>query len=346
MEASDVQERVLGKLYKELDYLLQQKEFSWSEQCVYLTPDKITVNTKIHFHKRGPHSIVGKAAALVSLVMGHLYFTPHHALHAQLAGFCNTWKQSNVTHEVEAAIPKDPRALSSMFLLDGVTHEFITCPKCYALYLFIQSDNLDDTTATRCTHKVTPTSSPCDAPLWKEHDLGGGRTKSRLLSQPGMEEEINNYRYTPPSKPGCVDDIVLSQVFEDLLDVDGNPFFPGPPGEVRLVFSLSVDTFNPFHMKTAKQQASSTGVQRPEIDPDTSLTLPNPIDNDESLPGDPNEEEVEEEHDDDELDEEPPPGVPSTLHPAITLPERADIKASQAKQAIGLLMNIDDPQLN
>ncbi|KAG6904001.1 hypothetical protein DXG01_013429, partial [Tephrocybe rancida] len=45
MEASDAQEQVLGKLYMELDHLLQQKEYSWSEQRAHLTPEKITVNT-------------------------------------------------------------------------------------------------------------------------------------------------------------------------------------------------------------------------------------------------------------------------------------------------------------
>ncbi|KAG6912207.1 hypothetical protein DXG01_016433, partial [Tephrocybe rancida] len=149
--------------------------------------------------------------------MGHLYFTPRRALRAQLAGFRDIWKQSDVPHEAESVVPKDPRALSSMFLLDDVTYEFITCPKCYALYPFTPMDNSDNATPARCTHKVTPTSTPCDVLLWKECDLGGGRTKSvprlchlhhdlkswlgRLLSRPGMEDEINSYRYTPPTEP-------------------------------------------------------------------------------------------------------------------------------------------------
>lgn len=41
---------------------------------------------------------------------------------------------------------------------------------------------------------------------------------------------------------------------------DGKAFFPGPQDEIRLAFSFSVDSFNPFHMKEAKQSVSSTGI--------------------------------------------------------------------------------------
>ena len=46
-----------------------------------------------------------------------------------------------------------------------------------------------------------------------------------------------------------IDDIWQSKVFHDLKDAFGKPFMMPPPGEGRLIFSLSMDGFNPFHNK-------------------------------------------------------------------------------------------------
>lgn len=114
--------------------------------------------------------------------------------------------------------------------------------------------------------------------MWKEKNLGNGRSlllpirkyvhqdlKSwvgRLLSCPGMEDMLDACWDNSPagSPPSNVPDIWTSTVFKTLKDSTGAPFYPGPPGEGRLVFSLSVDSFNPFHNKTAKQSVSSTGI--------------------------------------------------------------------------------------
>ncbi|TFK68610.1 hypothetical protein BDN72DRAFT_746325, partial [Pluteus cervinus] len=77
----------------------------------------------------------------------------------------------------------------------------------------------------------------------------------KLLSRPQIEILLS--RQTPPISD-VVSDIWQSTVFADLLDSDGNPFLPGPSHEGRLIFGLSVDGFNPFWNKTAKQSVSST----------------------------------------------------------------------------------------
>lgn len=84
----------------------------------------------------------------------------------------------------------------------------------------------------------------------------------RLLSRPGMEQLLESAYSTERTSglSASVDDIWRSCVFQDLTDSAGNPFLPGPPSEGRLVFSMSVDSFNPFHNKTAKQSVSSTGI--------------------------------------------------------------------------------------
>ena len=54
--------------------------------------------------------------------------------------------------------------------------------------------------------------------------------------------------------------ISVSKVFSGLQDASDHPFFLGPEEEGRLVFSLLVDSFNLFHMKTAKQKVSLMGI--------------------------------------------------------------------------------------
>ena len=40
----------------------------------------------------------------------------------------------------------------------------------------------------------------------------------------------------------------------------GERFLPGPANEMCLVFSFSMDSFNPYHMKESKQTLSSTAL--------------------------------------------------------------------------------------
>jgi len=77
-----------------------------------------------------------------------------------------------------------------------------------------------------------------------------------------VSEDLIDHRWSasPVDPDTPIPDIWYSKVFLDLQDASGHPFFLGPEEEGRLVFSLSVDSFNPFHMKTAKQKASSTGI--------------------------------------------------------------------------------------
>lgn len=69
---------------------------------------------------------------------------------------------------------------------------------------------------------------------------------------------VDNCRVDSPV--GFVNDIWESSIFVNLKDSFGQPFHPGPGTEARLVFSISMDSFNPFGNKTAKQKVSSTGI--------------------------------------------------------------------------------------
>jgi hypothetical protein len=83
-----------------------------------------------------------------------------------------------------------------------------------------------------------------------------------LLSRKGIEDYLAGPPHVPAGqdRPTEIDDIWLSDTFLDLKDASGRPFYPGPSTEGRLVFGLSVNGFDPFGNKTAKQTVSSTGI--------------------------------------------------------------------------------------
>ncbi|KAJ3507192.1 hypothetical protein NLJ89_g6446 [Agrocybe chaxingu] len=83
----------------------------------------------------------------------------------------------------------------------------------------------------------------------------------RLLSRKGMEDLIDSQPHCDPAAAlDILDDIWLSPVFLNLKGSNGERFYPGPHSEGRLIFSLSVDSFDPLGNKAASQSISSTGI--------------------------------------------------------------------------------------
>jgi hypothetical protein len=72
-----------------------------------------------------------------------------------------------------------------------------------------------------------------------------------------MEQLLDKFPNGPSVHPEY---IWQSSVFCDLKDSSGIPFFLPPKGEGCLVFSLAVDSFDPFHNKQSKQKVSSTAI--------------------------------------------------------------------------------------
>lgn len=288
---------LIDRLYDELGRLCYEKELQWAQQRSHLTPGPPLVNTgkllpqcqhilgltnhpEIHFYRRGPRDIMLRASSVVSLVMENIFFMPRRALRVQLAGIRDILRRSGAPLETIQQIPKYPSSCSTSFRLEPVTRQFLSCPACFCLYPYNPGDDPNSTEHPAigcCSFKQTPTSSPCSEPLWSRRNIGGDRTRSvprrkhlhqdlkswlgRLLSRQGMEEILEKRPSSRSANPDIpIDDIWLSEVFLNLKDIFGQPFYPGPGQELRLVFGLSVDGFNPFHMKTAKQTASSTGV--------------------------------------------------------------------------------------
>ena len=211
--------------------------------------------------------------------MQNIYFTPIRALRVLLGGLKGLLTASGASHSIVDSIPLDPRLTSAHFNLDPITQTYIVCPSCHHHYPYLPGDspaNTDEPFTLQCTNRRAAESAVCGTLLWIQRDLGGGHSRfipvrkymhqglkswlGRLLSRKGMEDILESEPFEPPSPDAPVDDILRSNLFRELKGPSGEQFFPAPPGEGRLVFSLSVDSFNPFHNKTAKQTVSSTGI--------------------------------------------------------------------------------------
>ncbi len=198
---------------------------------------------------------------------------PIRALRTQLAGFRSLLRTSGMAAGATLEIPKDHRTASMMLDLQPVTNEYIVCPSCHALYPYgpRYTPRLE-----YCTYVRTPSSHGCQTPLWKTIERLPGEAipvpvkkylhqdlnawLGRLLARKNIEDILDSRPFIPPNGPNTtIDDIWLSKLFLDLKDPSGEPFYPSNE-EGRLVFGLSVDSFNPFHNKTAKQSVSSTAI--------------------------------------------------------------------------------------
>ncbi|KAH9923241.1 uncharacterized protein B0H18DRAFT_878858, partial [Fomitopsis serialis] len=84
---------------------------------------------------------------------------------------------------------------------------------------------------------------------------------ARFLSRPDIEPVIDARRnLAHAALPDIRSDIWDAPVFRNFKDATGRTFIDGPEGEGRYLFSLTVDGFNPFQAKEAKQKVSISGI--------------------------------------------------------------------------------------
>lgn len=214
------------------------------------------------------------AIGMLTVLLMHLVFhLSRRATMLMLFGMrCMLFAQGH-DRDIINQMPIDPRSLVNRFDLDPRCSSLLQCPVCYALYPY------SDTTAPaigeidRCSYKPTPTSPPCDVPLWEER-RSGGRTflaprrkyvhqslkewVGRLLTRPGVPELFRESCNRPAAT--AMEDIWDAPVLRNFKDEDGQSFFRGRGDEIRLAFSLNADGFNPFHMLEAKQSVSCTAI--------------------------------------------------------------------------------------
>lgn len=129
------------------------------------------------------------------------------------------------------------------------------------------------TTPAHCTHRRIRSGASCGEPLFDSVTINGNthvvpRFKyyaqdlkqwvGWLLSRPTIEEAVFK-AFRRPRKERMEDMWDGGHLCKVLLK-SGERFLPGPVDETRLAFSFSMDSFNPYHMKEAKQTVSSTAI--------------------------------------------------------------------------------------
>ena len=216
------------------------------------------------------------AIAFLTILIVHLFFrTPRRTTAVMMAGFHCFMQALHLPQNIQNLLPQDPRTILNKVDLDPRTTSYLQCPACYALYAFpgAATHQLPPDTIEHCTHRSTPESDPCGAPLWKDRRLGNRTLKvpcrkyvhqslkewvGRLLSRPGIEDILDAPHDQPP--PGYMGDVWDSPVLKRFRDTDGTPFFAKHGEELRLAFSLGADGFHPLGSLEAKQSMSATAI--------------------------------------------------------------------------------------
>ena len=104
-------------------------------------------------------------------------------------------------------LPSDPRTIINQFNLNPHCSSFLQCPTCYALYPYNSTITSANSEFKKYTHGQTPTSPPCNAHLWEEHQVSGKTIHAphwkhiyqslkewvgRLLTCPGLRNYYTN----------------------------------------------------------------------------------------------------------------------------------------------------------
>lgn len=171
-------------------------------------------------------------------------------------------------HHLLRQLARDPRTILRTFDLDPCVTVYNCCSECFALY------DTTGTVPTTCIYQSTPQSRPCGTPLSRTRTIRGKQIAfpvrkylhqsmkhwlGRMLSHEEIERWLEARRqHTDPSAP--MTDIFDGLALRYLIGPDGTPFLDHAGDELRLVFSLSADGFNPYQMKEAKHSVSSTAI--------------------------------------------------------------------------------------
>lgn len=171
--------------------------------------------------------------------------------------------------------PTDIRQVRQQFKVDPTVTIFATCPKCsYTHAPQPTKDPAVHAWPTKCQFPGRYKSSkPCGEQLTTHGVQDGKSVKvpirpfayqnfpsfvAGLLSRPGMEDVID--RAEQGGRPAEMKDIWDGCIMGELKGPDKRPFLEGPVDETRLVWSLSIDWFNPYQNKQAGKKASTGSI--------------------------------------------------------------------------------------
>jgi len=162
--------------------------------------------------------------------------------------------------------PFDIRTAMEEFELSPHLIYYACCPKCSALYKY-EAEKIKNLLSV-CTHVLL--GETCTTNLLKSNKNGKSMMPirqfayqslsswlARFLSRPGI---VNVLKTKVSGVPEMKSDIWHAEAIRSLEGHDGNPFIECPTGELRLLFNLNIDWFNPYGTKNAGKHYSVGGI--------------------------------------------------------------------------------------
>lgn len=170
------------------------------------------------------------------------------------------------------------RSILDVFSFQAESIRYVCCPNCFKLY---PTNSIDSDHCPRipdiCGYQCTPSSPPCSARLSRARFLYGREVKAfikefyyyslkdwvaDMLHRPGMENTLEGQiaDLRDSDLEGNMDDIFDGSALRNLKDNVGRPFLRTCGSELRMLFGLSVDAYNPLHNKQAGKKVSSTAI--------------------------------------------------------------------------------------
>jgi tnp2 family transposase len=176
--------------------------------------------------------------------------------------------------ELLDSFPRDIRTARKIFDLEATTKAYAACPGCSALYPVEEAKQLP----AHCNRRRYPNANPCGTRLTKlvVQYCNGERKMMRAPIQPFLIQDFDAFKASFLSRPGMEAILDRGTLFNDMNDMwdikdgvgvkemlgpDGEPFVDGlKRKELRLLWSLSVDWFNPRGNKAAGKSVSTGSV--------------------------------------------------------------------------------------
>lgn len=167
--------------------------------------------------------------------------------------------------------PLSIQTVRKAFNLEARTVTYASCPACSFIYAPVRRGKVDIYPAV-CSNFLLGETARCGAKLTRLRSCDGESIRSplrpyivqdfddflaRFLSQEKIEDALNGgTRDALNEDIEEVSDVCRSSGFREFRGHDGSPFVYQDSGAQRLLWSFSVDWFNPFMNKAAGQSAS------------------------------------------------------------------------------------------
>jgi hypothetical protein len=203
--------------------------------------------------------------AIIVLSLSFLCHLPRETI----LGFLTLLQSAPAYGLCKLAIPRDPRSYEKVINIKVEEDRQVVCPQCGTSYS-VQLGCMPS--QTKCLARAIVGSHPCGRELFRRRGTRLvpillfrrrrlGDWLQELLARPGMIHRLDQaWKQARHSPSDTVSDFWGGSFARTMKGPDSvMPFSSVPQNESRLLLSLSVDWFNPFHNKAAGQVAS-TGV--------------------------------------------------------------------------------------